>query len=354
MSDESLTGPALQSHGGLDYPLGKWTPPPGEPHEIAPGVRWLRMGLPFVLDHINLWLLDDHDAQGPGTTIVDTGICAPACTAIWEGLLPGLRVTRIIGTHFHPDHVGLAGWLSRRTGASLWMTRGEYLMARMVQLDARDTPPPEAVEFAVEAGWSTEAIDRLQRRGWRHYASAASPLPARYHRMTDGQKIMIGDRCWQVVVGSGHSPEHACLVSDDGSLMISGDQVLPRITPNVSVPMMEPLGDPLGDWLASIERLRRLPDTPLVLPSHGLPFHGLHARLDQLAQGHHQQLEALHDFCATPRQVIDCFPVLFRRPIDETLIGMATGEALAHLRRLEMAGRMRRERQDGVLRFTSI
>jgi len=358
MSDQSLTDHSVPgeryTHRGLDYPLGQWAPPADRPHEVAPGVRWLRMPLPFSLDHINLWLLDDRDENGPGTAIVDTGLNAPVCRDVWQAILPGLHITRVIVTHFHPDHVGLAGWLCEKTGAPLDMARTEYLYARNLQLDARETPPAEAIALALDAGWPAAAIAKLQAQKWRMFASATAPLPGRYHRLCDGDQLSIGGRNWRIVVGRGHAPEHVCLVDEAGQVMIAGDQVLPRISSNVSLPLMEPMADPLGDWLDSIEQFRALPEDLLVLPSHGHPFHGLHERLAQLAQGHAERLDALRTFCATPKTAYECFPVLFSRAVDDSMISLATGEALAHLRRLEVQGLMRRERYGTALWFTAV
>lgn len=357
MNDFSLTdhGPeGSLSHKGLDYPMGRWAPAPDRPHEVAPGVRWLSMPLPFKIGHINLWLLDDHDERGPGTAIVDTGLNTPTGRDVWQAILPGIHVTRVFATHFHPDHTGLAGWLNEKTGAPLWMTRTEYLTGRMLQLDARDKPPAEALAFASDAGWSDISINNLRSKPWNFFSRGVAPLPATYRRMNDGEQINIGGRTWRVVVGRGHSPEHACLVCDDDKLMLSGDQVLPKISSNVSVSMMEPMADPLGDWLESIERLKKLPGDLLVLPAHNSPFHGLHERLDQLELGHRQGLEALYDHCLAPRTIHECFTVLFKRPIDEALLGLATGEAMAHLRYLEARGRLRRERHGATLRFCAI
>jgi glyoxylase-like metal-dependent hydrolase (beta-lactamase superfamily II) len=169
--------------------------------------------------------------------------------------------------------------------------------------------------------------------------------------MKDGDFIPIGGRRWRVLVGSGHCPEHACLVDDEAGIMIAGDQVLPKITSNVSLSLSEPEADPLGEWLASIETLKGLPDSLLVLPSHGEPFTGLHARLDALRDGHLGRLDALHDHLGEPRRAVDCFSILFGRKIDDGSLGLATGEAMAHLRRLEVEGRARREMRDGVFWF---
>jgi glyoxylase-like metal-dependent hydrolase (beta-lactamase superfamily II) len=316
--------------------------------ELAEGVGWTRSPVPGSLNHINLWLLEDHG----GIAIVDTGLNMPAAREAWEavfaGPLAGRTVTRIICTHFHPDHLGMAGWLAARFGVRLWMTRGEWLFARMLTSDVRDTPPDEAIAYWRAAGWDEDRIAAEAARGWGRFAAMVSPVPVAMVRLQDGQTIRIGPRDWRIVIGSGHSPEHACLVDEEGGLMISGDQVLPRITSNVSLNLSEPEADPLGEWLASIAKLKGLSDDLLVLPSHGEPFTGLHARLDALAGGHADRLDALHAHLAEPRRAVDCFPVLFGRKIDDSVYGMATGEALAHLRHLVVEGRAVRSEQDGA------
>ncbi|MBV7255528.1 MBL fold metallo-hydrolase [Pacificimonas sp. WHA3] len=348
MSDQSLTQPpAPERRRGLTYPLGRWSPEPGELHEIAAGVRWLRMPMPFSLDHINLWVLDGGDHH----VIVDTAIPAPGCKDVWRRVLDGITrekpVGKVLCTHYHPDHIGNAGWLIKKTGATLVMAQTEYLMARMLLGDIRDEPPEEAVRFYEKAGWPDAQLRDFRAAGWGRFARAVSSFPVTYERIRDGQLYTIGDRTWRIVTGSGHTPEHACLVDDEGGLMIAGDQVLPRITSNVSVHVTEPMADPLGDWLASIDRFRSLSGDLHVLPAHGFPFHGLHARLDQLAEDHYQKLTALERFLARPRTALACFEVLFHRAIDVKEYGIATGEAIAHLRWLEQRGRAVRETHEG-------
>ncbi len=315
---------------------------------LADGIGWTRSPVPGSLNHINLWLLDDGD----GVAIVDTGLNMAAAREAWDtvfdGPLAGRGVTRVICTHFHPDHLGLAGWLADRFGVRLWMTRGEWLFGRMLTADVRDAPPAEAFAYWRAAGWSEERIAAEAAKGWGRFAAMVSPIPVSMVRLQDGEEVRIGARTWRVVTGSGHSPEHACLVDEAGRLMIAGDQVLPRITSNVSLSLSEPEADPLGEWLASIAKLRKLPDDLLVLPSHGEPFTGLHARLDALAAGHHGRLDALHAHIAEPRRAVDCFSVLFGRRIDDGMDGLATGEAMAHLRHLEVTGRAVRVVKDGV------
>ncbi|TFI57365.1 MBL fold metallo-hydrolase [Sphingomonas parva] len=336
------------THRDLTYPFGRRTPTEGALIEIAPGLGWARLPVPGSLNHINVWVLDD----GEGVALVDTGLDIAPCRAGWEALLAGplagRAVTRVIVTHFHPDHVGLAGWLCERFAAPLWMSRGEWLYARMLTADVRDAPPREALAFWRGAGWSEERIADEAARGWGRFAAMVSPVPVGFVRLRDGDAMTIGGRTWRVVTGSGHCPEHVCLLDEAGKLLIAGDQVLPKITSNVSLGLSEPEADPLGEWLASIDRLRGLPDDLLVLPSHGEPFTGLHARLDALEAGHRGRLDALHARLDEPRRAVDCFGTLFARRIEDRVIGLATGEALAHLRHLEVEGRAVREVRDGI------
>jgi glyoxylase-like metal-dependent hydrolase (beta-lactamase superfamily II) len=347
---------------GLVYPCGK-PPAPGEVTEVAPGVLWLRMPLPFALNHINLWAIADEDERGPGWAIVDTGTKTPDTLAAWRALTApegplaqrgSARLTRVIVTHMHPDHVGMAGWLTRKFQCRLWMTRLEYLTCRTLVADTGREAPDEAIRFYAQCGWPEEALDTYRARfgGFGKYMHA---LPDSFRRLTDGERLRIGAHGWTVVVGRGHSPEHACLVSSELGAMISGDQVLPRISSNVSVFPTEPDADPLADWIGSIDKLRaQLDDSLLVLPAHGEPFRGLHARLDRLASGHERGLERLRRSLAEPKRAIDVFGALFARPIDSQgeLLGMATGESLAHLNHLLARGEALREvGADGVQRY---
>jgi glyoxylase-like metal-dependent hydrolase (beta-lactamase superfamily II) len=347
--DVSLTDSGESySHRGLTYPLGRTGPGAGELIALADGVGWARLPVPGSLKHINVWVLEDEG----GIALVDTGLDIPPSRDAWEALfagpLDGRTVTRVICTHFHPDHIGLAGWLVERFDVPLWMTRDEWLFARMLTADIREMPPREAFTYWRAAGWDEERIAAEAKKGWGRFSALVSPVPVSFIRIQDGDTLRIGTREWRVVVGNGHCPEHACLVDEAGALMIAGDQVLPRITSNVSLGLSEPEADPLGDWLGSIAKLKQLSDGLLVLPSHGEPFTGLHARLDALDRGHRDRLDALHAFLSEPRRAVDCFSVLFARQIDDSIIGLATGEAMAHLRRLEVEGRAVREARDGV------
>lgn len=351
MTDASLASPsAPEEIKGLVYPFGRWAPEPGEPYELAPGLFWVRMPLPMKLDHINLWVID----EGDGWTIIDTGFRTQGCKDVWRELLDGpfagKPVKRVIGTHYHPDHIGLAGWLCYKHGAPLLMTRGEYLLGRVLTLDVADAPPEAAVTFYGRAGWPETAIERLKSDGWGRFTQAVSPMPIGYQRLREGEVLRLGGRDWRIVTGSGHSPEHACLICDELGLMIAGDQLLPRITSNVSVYPTEPLADPLGDWMDSLDKLETLGELR-VLPAHNEPFDGLATRARQLRDHHNEKLDHLEDFCSEPRTAYDCFQTLFGRKISSGEIMMATGEALSHLHYLEKRGRLRREADADADRF---
>jgi glyoxylase-like metal-dependent hydrolase (beta-lactamase superfamily II) len=339
---------------GLSYPCG--TPPePGHGREIVPGVRWLRMHLPWALAHINLYAIADDG----GWAIVDTGAQTREALANWtralaaEDALGGQRITRVFVTHMHPDHVGMAGWLTRRFEARLWMTRLEYLTCRTLVADTGREAPDDGVRFYRRAGWNDEAIEHYRVR-FGSFGRVVHTLPDSFRRLHDGERLRIGAHEWRVIVGNGHSPEHACLHNEELKLLISGDQVLPRISSNVSVFPTEPEADPLADWIASIAKLRAaVPDDVLVMPSHGEPFRGLHARLDRLASGHEKSLTRLRRALVEPKRAIDVFGALFARPIEGAeLLGMATGESIAHLNHLVARGEASRELgADGALRY---
>lgn len=338
---------------GLQYPFSrKIDPPAGEPQQIAEGVFWVRFPMPISLNHINLWLLEN----GEGWTVVDTCLALPQARELWESLFDGFMggrpVTQVICTHMHPDHVGLAGWICERFDCPLWMTQSEYLTCRNLVADTEREAPQVALDFYRRAGYDEEQIEAYRTR-FGFFGKAVSPLPDSYRRLTDMQTLTIGGRYWEVAVGSGHSPEHACLYCPSLKLLIGGDQVLPRISPNVSVFPTEPEGDPLKAWLYSNARLReRLPEDLLVLPAHEAPYLGLHTRLSQLIEGHEHDLNKLREHLREPRRAVDCFAPLFKREIGPESLGLATGETLAHLNCLLGRRLIRRYLgDDGVYRY---
>lgn len=354
MADASLDATPAEKPPALVYPFDK-PPERGEHLEILPGVHWLRMPLPYALNHINLWVLDDGDA---GWAIVDTGTRTDEVMAVWRKLIDEARdprgVSRVFVTHMHPDHVGMAGWLTRKFDVRLWMTRLEYLSCRAMVGDTGREAPADGIEFYRRAGWSENALETYRVR-FGNFGKHIHMLPDSFRRLRDGETIRIGAHDWRVIVGSGHSPEHACLHCPELKLLISGDQVLPRISSNVSVYPLEPDADPLADWLASLAKLEReVDDDVLVLPAHGDAFRGLHARLRALAQGQERALERLRRRLGEPRRAIDVFTSLFGRPIAETdnnLLGMATGESLACLNYLVRRGEVVHETDAAGVRW---
>ena len=330
-------------------------PDTGEVMQVAPGVEWLRMPLPFALGHINLWLLEDKD----GWAIVDTGVYTEDSKEVWkktfDRAMDGRPVTRIIVTHLHPDHAGCAGWLADQLDVELLMTREEYLLCRILTSDTGRPAPDAGIRFYRGAGYSQEALDKYKER-FGLFGKYVSALPESYRRLQDGDVLLIGENEWQVVVGRGHSPEHACLYCADLNLLISGDQLLPTISSNVSVHPTEPAANPLSDWICSLRELKeKIPEDALVLPAHGKPFRGAHARLDQLIHEHESGLTKLHRLCKEPTRAIDTFSALFKARITGSNLMFATGESIAHLNYLIGIGQMTVETdEDGIHWYQSV
>lgn len=317
---------------------------------VAEGVFWARLPLPIALNHVNAYILDDGD----GWTVVDTGVDTKKSRRIWTDLLKGplkaKPVTRVIVTHHHLDHVGLAGWFATEHGAELVMTRTAYLMARMLQLDVQDAPTPEMIAFWRSCGMAPDILATRQAERPFNTADAVGPIPLGYTRIQDGDEIIIGGRLWDVRCGDGHAPEHATFWSRDGALVLGGDQLLGSISPNLGVSATEPFADPVGDWMRSCTKFQNYAtDGQLVLTGHKLPYSGLPARLQSLIDNHHAALDRLLAFLSEPRAACDCFVPLFKREVKGGEYGLAMVEAMAHCVHLFHNGLVTRAlRDDGA------
>ncbi|WP_227286953.1 MULTISPECIES: MBL fold metallo-hydrolase [Paracoccaceae] len=332
----------------MRYPFDS-PPETGAATEIADGILWIRLPLPMALDHVNIYALRDM----AGWTLVDTGFDSRKARGIWADLLAGPLggdpVTRVIATHHHPDHIGLAGWFVEN-GAELLTTRTAWLMARMLVLDEQDRPTVETLRFWRSAGMEPGILaQRAQERPF-NFADMVHALPLGYTRIAEGDVITAGGRDWHVRIGHGHAPEHATLWSGEDDLVLGGDQLLPSISPNLGVYATEPNADPVREWLDSCRAFQpHATGDQLILPGHKLPYSGLPDRLRQMIDNHHGALDRLRDHLRVPRTAAECFAPLFKRQIDAGTYGLALVESLAHLNHLLALQEITREKRgDGA------
>ncbi len=341
-----MTAPERAMTAGIRYPFEE-PPAAGEVITVAPGILWARLPLPMQLDHVNVYALDDGD----GWTVIDTGFNTSKARALWQGLmagpLGGRPIKRVVATHHHPDHIGLAGWLQTEHGAELVTTRTAWLFARMLVLDRHTSPVPETVAYWRASGMSAERIAKLMREKPFNFADVVAPMPLGFTRIAEGDTIMMGGRNWLVRTGNGHAPEHATFWSLDDDLVIGGDQLLPGISANLGVYATEPEADPVAEWLESCRAFEAFAEERhLVLPGHKTPFTGLPLRLRQMVENHIGALDRLQVHLATPKRAAECFMPLFKREIDGSAYGMALVEAVAHLNHLLQQNRVRRWRDE--------
>ena len=344
----------------LTYPYDKH-PAAGTTVEITDGVRWLTMPMGGSLNHINLYLLEDRD----GWYVVDTGLGTPDTAELWHTIfadeLGGRPVNGVICTHMHPDHIGQAGMITEAFQCPLYMTRAEYYQARAFSsgggFGGGSSSSWQGAQFYERYGMPRDYLEQLAAMWTKRSGGGMSmpEMPMGYHRLEDGDVLTIGAHDWQIVVGSGHSPEHACLHCTSLGIMISGDQILPRITSNVSVHPTEPEANPLNVWMESHDKFLDTPPDTFVLPAHNLPFYGVRERLRQLIGHHEDRLLAIEEYCVEPQVAKDLLPVLFARRLDPRQTMMALGEAIAHCHLLMHRNRLERTlHEDGRYRFLSV
>ncbi|HIJ38764.1 MAG TPA: MBL fold metallo-hydrolase [Rhodospirillaceae bacterium] len=321
-----------------------WRKPPSVGCGLAllDGLIWLRMPLPFALDHVNLWLME----SGQAWALVDTGISdqktREAWRAVFSEVMGGRPLERLVVSHFHPDHMGLAAWLERQFGVSMETPRMEWLYGRMLSEDKSQDIVHCSVRFYRAAGFDDDLLAMVAQRG-NAYGARVKHIPVFCRCLNEGDLLLLGGRRWSVMLGEGHTPAHACLWCAEEKILISGDQILPSISPNISVWPSEPDGNPLAAFMASLVRFRALPDDCLVLPSHGLPFRGLHHRIDQLLAHHEERLAMTAEAARQPVTAYQLLRILFDRPLDNHQLFFAQGESLAHLHCLMGRGEITRE-----------
>lgn len=336
--------------------IDKAIPHPGEIQEVEPGIYWLRMPLPFDLDHINLYLIDDDDA---GYALIDTGISTAKVESLWNDICSRLDkpISKVIVTHLHPDHIGMAGFLVEKFRVPLYMSQAEYFTARALTAGSRGASDWQDDEYLVMCGMTLNYIAKAKERRANSagLSQVIRPIPIQFERLQAGDSLKIGSGIWHVHIGRGHSPEHVCLFNNDAKILISGDHILPGISPNIGVYSTEPNANTLKMYLDTLPPFLNLPANTLVLPSHKQPFYGLHQRVNELISHHKTHLDNLIEFCESGKTIEDCLKVLFKRDLNEHNMFFAVAESFSHLNYLYFEGYCSRTRnEDGHYIFTSL
>jgi glyoxylase-like metal-dependent hydrolase (beta-lactamase superfamily II) len=324
---------------------------PGKLIEVADGVLWLTMPLPFELDHINLYLIRSEE----GWVVVDTGLGTSGTKALWDEIFEQLDgpICGVIVTHLHPDHIGLAGWIADRFNVPFYMSQTEYFTARAFGAGRNGASIDRDIQYYQRAGLEAELIEQLTAGGNKGYSSVVSPIPISYTRLKHKMTLSLGQDEWEVIVGRGHSPEHVCLYNSKKRVLISGDHILPIITPNIGAYSTEPDASTLNDYLTTLPQFKSLPLDTIVLPAHKLPFVGLHQRVDELIEHHNVHLSALVEACQTPQTLVALLPVMFKRKLSSRNMVFAVAECMSHLNYLTEHGQLTRyENDSGVYEFS--
>ncbi len=337
---------------GLSFPFTK-PPPIGELIEIRPGILWTQLPLPFALNHVNVYLLKDGD----GWAMVDAGINDERTKQVWRGLLEGplrgQRLTRIIVTHFHPDHIGCARWLIDEYALPLFMSRSEYLYSVVLHRNA------DSIISVYSAFYERRGLDRATAEGilraGHNYVELTAPMPPIYTCIADGETLTIGDRVFEVMTGGGHSWEQVMLYDRTDNVIVVADQVLPKISPNISVVASEQNNDPLAVFLKSNQLLaERVRPGALALPGHRLPFFGLHGRITELASHHEERCQEIIAACAErPMSPAELIPILFFAGMDTQQTSFAFCEIVAHLNYLKGRKLVTEVEDQGTITFTA-
>ncbi|MDX1694107.1 MAG: MBL fold metallo-hydrolase [Ketobacteraceae bacterium] len=312
----------------------------------------MRSPLPFSLDHINCYLIHD----GEGWAVVDTGMKGRKAIEQWKAViadaLDGLPITRVISTHHHPDHIGLAGWFCDSFKVPFYTSEAEYFYTRAFHGPKRKEGYWETINYFNLTNMRQSSRDALL--GDNNYHQMVWDVPSAFHRLQDGDHFAIGDTIWEVITTRGHAPEHVSLYCESLGLLISGDQVLPEITSNVSITSTQAYADPLQDWFDAHNKIReQVPDGAMVLPAHQLPFRGLHERLDEVVAHHHERLDRIITLCTAPKDPQTLTDELFNKEMDAFQNFLAVGECMAHVNWLLARGKLTRDTVDGQWRLSA-
>ena len=330
-----------ENNSKLYYPFSK-RPPDGDTLEVASSIYWLRMPLPIALNHINLWLLEGNE----GWTIVDTGMVTDESKTIWsklfENSFKAKPLEKLVVTHMHLDHSGLAGWLSNQWKVEPYFTEKEFLETVKISNGMDHEQREISLDYYKKCGYDKESLQHFIER-IEYRKSLVSKLNKSFKHIKDQEMLNLSDGEWKIIVAKGHSPEHACLYSEKKNIFICGDILLPRITPNVSVNPANPDSNPLRDWLESLEKIKQsIPHDVLVLPSHGYPYQGAHRRIEAIVNNHHEKLERIYQYIDEPKSVTELFPVLFDSKINQHTLVLAVGETMSHLNYLVAENRLKK------------